>query len=352
MRVIPVEKVKPGMIIDRTIIGLNGEVLLSRGVEIDEIYLKRLREIGVPLLYIKDEKIGSIEYDEVISEQTRLEASRVTQDVMSKIRLSSDFDLKRVKKVVDNLIMELVDSKELLVAMIDMRAASDSGFHHGVNTAVLSIITGIALGYDNNKLSQLACGALFHDVGLIKLPPEIINGMAQLSSENNELIRKHPELGFDILRNKEGVSLMSAHVALQHHEKYDGSGYPRGLSGDDIREMARIVSIAAIYDNIINTNRVLPFRAIEQMTLYSGKWFDPGILEVFIRSIAVFPIGTSVLLNSGDTAIVTKANKKFPSRPVVRVYKNLNGLEVNPPYEIDLESIDRYFIRQVLDFED
>lgn len=352
MRVIPVDKVKPGMVIARAVIGSNGEILLSRDVRIDGNYIKRLKEIGIPALYIKDENIGKVEYDEVISERTHQEALKVTKDVMSSIRLSSDFDLNKVNKVVDDLISELLTSKELLVALVDMRAANDLSFSHSVNTAVLSIITGIALGYDPKKLSQLACGALFHDIGIIMLPPELLHKKSALSAEENEHIMKHPVLGFEILRKKEGVSLLSAHVALQHHEKYDGTGYPRGVSGDEINEFARIVSITAIYDNIIglgsDVNKVLPHQAIERLTMKSGKWFDPEILQVFIKTIAVFPVGVAVLLNTGETALVTKANKKFPTRPVVRVFKTRDGAKVYPPFEIDLAKNQAYFIQNMI----
>lgn len=352
MRVIPLEKVKPGMMIERAVIGSNGDILLSRGVKIDEHYIERLAKIGIPALYIRDEKIGKVEYDEVISERTRQEALKVTKDVVGSIRLSSDFDMKKVNKIVDDLISELLTSKELVVALVDMRAANDEGFYHSVNTAVLSVITGIAMGYDAKKLSQLACGALFHDIGMIMLAPELLHKKSVLTAQENEQIMKHPELGFEILRKKEGVSLLSAHVALQHHEKYDGSGYPRGLSGDEINENARIVSITAIYDNIIGFstegNKILPHRAIESLTVKSGKWFDPKILQVFIKTIAVFPVGVEVLLNTGDSALVTKVNKKFPTRPVVRVFKTRDGAKVFPPFEIDLAKNQAYFIQNMI----
>ncbi len=352
MRIIPIDKVKPGMVIARAVIGSKGEILLSSGVKIDETYIKRIKEIGVPALYIRDGNIGKVEYDDVISEQTRQEALKVTKDVMNSVRLSSDFDFKKVKKVVDDLVSELLTSKDLLIALVDMRAANEVGFFHGVNTTVLSVITGIAMGYDTKKLGQLACGALFHDIGTIMLPPELMKKQAPLSAEENEQIMKHPELGFNILRKKEGVSLMSAHVALQHHEKYDGTGYPRGLAGDDISEFARIVAIAAIYDNLVSigveAKRVLPHQAIEHLTLYSDKWFDAQILQVFIRTIAVFPLGTVVLLNSGETALVTKVNKKYPTRPVVRVFKNKGGRRVNPPFEIDLAKNQAYFVQNII----
>ena len=352
MRVIPVDKVKPGMVVERAIIGSTGEILLNKGMKIDAQYIRRLKDIGVPAIYVRDENIGKVEYDEVVSDRTRLEAQRVTRDVLTNLRLRSDFDIRRVNKVVDDLISELVASRDLLVALIDMRAANDEGFYHSVNTTVLSIITGLAMGYNEKQLRQLACGALFHDIGVIMLPPELLKKQESLSPEENEQVLKHPELGFQILRKKEGVSLMSAHVALQHHEKYDGSGYPRGLAGEKICEYARIVAITAIYDNFVgsgfNRQLVLPHQAIQYLINYSGIWFDPEILKIFVGIIAAFPIGSVVQLNSGVQALVTRANKNYPSRPVVRVFKNRMGARVAPPFEIDLEINSEYFIENIV----
>ena len=352
MRVIPVDKVKPGMVVERTIHGSKGEILLNKGVQIDARYIQRLKDIGVPAIYVWDENIGKVEYDEVVSNQTRLEALSVARDVVTNLRLRSDFDIRRVNKVVDDLVSELVTSRDLLVALIDMRAANDEGFYHSVNTTVLSVITGLGMGYNDKQLRQLACGALFHDIGVILLPPELLKKPTPLSPEENKQILKHPELGFQILRKKEGVSLMSAHVALQHHEKFDGSGYPRGLAGDEICEYARIVAIAAIYDNFVglgsNKQLVLPHQAIQYLIKYGGIWFDPEILKVFVGIIAVFPIGSVVQLNSGVQALVTRANKNYPSRPVVRVFKNRVGARVAPPFEIDLEANPEYFIQTIV----
>lgn len=352
MRVIPVEKVKPGMVIERQVYGSCGEILLNRGVKIDERYISRLKEIGIPALYIRDDNIGKVEYDEMISEQTRIASLKMTSEVMNSIRLNSDFDLKKVNTIVNGLISELLKTKDLLVTLVDMRAVNETGFFHALNTAVLSVVTGIAMGYDTKKLEQLACGALFHDIGMIMLPSELINKKITLTAKENEQIMKHPELGFDLLRKKAGVSILSAHVALQHHEKYDGLGYPRGLAGNEICEYARIVAITAIYDRLIsmgtNDRPVLPHQAMEQLTVQSGKWFDPDILQVFIRSIAFFPVGTVVRISSGDTALVTRANKKYPTRPVVRIFKNPIGAKVYPPFEIDLANHPGYFISDVL----
>lgn len=356
MGVVPLDKVKTGMITERAVLDIDGKLLLGKGTQIDDGYLKRLKEIGIPALYIFDERIGKVEYEEVLSERTRMETLKVTREVMNNVRLNSGFDVSKVNRVVKDLITEMMTSKDLLIALVEMRTANDSGFYHSLNTTVLSVITGMALGYNVKKLLQLACGALFHDIGIVLLPAALINKKTPLTPDENALVMKHSELGFDILRKKNGVSLLSAHVALQHHEKFDGSGYPRGLLGQEISELAKIVSITAIYDNLVSVSReigrVLPHQAVEYMTSYSGKWFDPDILQVFIKTIALFPVGSTVLLNSGDLGLVTKANKNFPTRPTIRVFKDYQGTDLNPPFEIDLAKNIDYFVKDILNYDE
>jgi HD-GYP domain-containing protein (c-di-GMP phosphodiesterase class II) len=351
MRVIPIEKVISGMIIERAILGPTGEVLLSRGMLIDQDYIERLKKMGVPALYVRDDNIGHVEYDEIISDRTRTEVLNVTSTVVKNIKLNNANDLVKIQNAINELIAEIMTSHNLLVALVDMRSINDEGLKHSVNTAVLAIITGIAMGYSREKLKDLAAGTLFHDIGMLLLPVEIVGKKDKLSVEEDELIRSHPQLGFDLLRKKHLVSSVAAHIALQHHEKYDGSGYPQGLAGEEIREMARIVTITALYDNIVGIRQkekeLLPHQAIEYLSLYVGKWFDPKIFKIFCSCIAVFPVGVVVLLNTGESAVVVKANKSFPSRPKVRIFKDRTGSFISPPFEIDLALDSEYFIMKV-----
>lgn len=352
MRVLSINKVQPGMKIGRTIYGSNGDTLLNAGVELSTKYLDRLAELGITALYIQDESTDAIEIDDVVSEKTRLEAVKFIKEVMSNIKLHPSFDVKKVNEVVNNIINELLVNKDLVVNIIDIRAMNDYTFGHSVNVAILSIITGIALGLDQEKLKKLAAGALFHDIGKTVISEQIINNRGTLTEEEEELKQKHTLMGFEILRKIDGFSITAAHVALQHHERYDGTGYPRGLKGKEINEFARIVTVADLYDKMTSGGlgpRCMPFQALELIMVNSGKFFDPQIIEVFMKIIAIFPLGTMVLLNTKEKAIITEISKKYPTRPRVRVIVNQEGKDIKPPYEIDLFHNTEYFITRVLE---
>lgn len=354
MRIISVGNLEPGMEIGRTIHGANGSTLLGAGVELTSKFIGRLKELGIAAIYIRDDAVGEIEIDDVVSERTRLEALKVTKEVMSNIKLNSScFDIQMVNDVVNNIIDELLANRDMVVNVLDIRAINDFTFGHSVNVAILSIITGIAMGYDYTKLSKLAAGALLHDIGKSKIPEHLLNKVDPLNEDEEQLFQRHTIAGFEILNAIGGFSLSVAHVALQHHERYDGTGYPRQLKGEKINEFARIVTVVDIYDkmttSIVGRPRCMPFQALEIIMANRGIFLDPTVVEHFIDIIALFPVGTTVILNTGEKAVVIQTIRKHPTRPKVRVFIDRDGKQIAPPYEINLVYSSNYFITRVIE---
>lgn len=355
MRAVPVEVVQPGMVVAKTIYGEHSKILLARGVALTEQYIYRLKELGIMSLYVTDETLGDIEVPETISEQTRVETMNLTREAFGNVRMNKKINVQKVNQIVDRIIEEILSRKNFMQCLLDIRALNNFTFAHSVNVTVLALITGIGIGFARDKLKQLAVGALFHDIGKIGLPEDLLV-KAELTVEEEAEVRKHPEAGFEILRKIDGVSLLSAHVAYQHHERFNGAGYPRGLNDSGINQFARIVAVADNYDNLTTDRagrpRLYPQQAVEYLILNSGTYFDPEIVKDFIDNIALFPVGTLVLLNSGEKGVVVKAHKGFPTRPVVRVTKDRTGEPVTPPFEVDLLDKHVYFLTGVLNEEE
>ncbi|MDF2650507.1 MAG: rpfG 5 [Paenibacillus sp.] len=162
----------------------------------------------------------------------------------------------------------------------------------------------------------------------------------QLSEEEFELVKKHSEFGFEILRNQSSVSLLSAHCAFQHHEKLDGSGYPRKLKGNEIHPYAKVMAVADVFDALTSTRSyrkaMLPHEAMEILFVGTHTHFEHNLIQTFQASIASYPIGVSVKLNTGETAVVASYLFHAPGRPIVRVFKDGYGKTLDKPYEIDL----------------
>ncbi|MFZ5641393.1 MAG: HD-GYP domain-containing protein, partial [Bacillota bacterium] len=291
-----------------------------------------------------------------ISEQTRMETVKLTREVFSNVKINAKVNVQKVNQMVDRIIEEIMSRQNFVQCLVDIRALNNYTFAHSVNVAVLSLITGVGLGFAHEKLKQLAIGALFHDIGKIGLPEDLLAKEESLTEVEAAEVQKHAEAGFEILRKVAGMSLLSAHVAFQHHERFDGTGYPRRLREGGINEYARIVAVADCYDNLTadrpGNPRVYPQQAVEYLIYNSGIYFDPDVVKNFIDNIALFPVGTPVLLNSGDRGLVSKVHKGFPTRPVVRIIRDREGRPVNPPFEIDLLDKHVYFLTGMLSEEE
>ena len=169
----------------------------------------------------------------------------------------------------------------------------------------------------------MAHGALLHDIGTTKLPKNLINKRTPFTQQEAALYRTHTQIGFDILREKRDLSILSAHVAFQHHECFDASGYPRKLAGDQINFLAQIVGIADFYDNLVNDGpgheKTPPNEACEFLMGSSGRIFNRELVVAFLKHVAIFPTGCQVKLSNGEVGVVVKQNDGLPLRPVVRV---------------------------------
>jgi putative nucleotidyltransferase with HDIG domain len=348
-----IEKAEPGMKVGRSIYGSNGETLLANGVILTSRYIERIKELGLVALYIYDESVGDIQVGDVVSEKTRLEAIKVTKEAMKNIKLNPTLNLASINEAVNDIINELLNNCDTMVNLVEIRAMNDYTFGHSVNVAILSLITAISMGFNKDKLRILGAGALFHDVGKTAVPETIRMMATPLTDDEEKLLEEHTTIGFHILRKIESLSLQVAHVALQHHEHYDGTGYPRKIRGDEINEYARIVTIADIYDRLTSgwasRSRLSSLQAVELVIANSGKFFAPEVVKHFIHTIALFPVGTLVMLNTQEKAVVVETFREYPTRPRVRLLVNSQGNRINPPYEMELASNLDFYISRIFE---
>ncbi|MCR4955567.1 MAG: HD-GYP domain-containing protein, partial [Lachnospiraceae bacterium] len=212
---------------------------------------------------------------------------------------------------------------------------------HSVNVAVMATMFGMSLGYDPRKLNNLGVGGLLHDIGKSRVPIEIIGKSGKLDEEEILEVRKHPQHGWDILDKDVLIPATVKAIALQHHENWDGSGYPRGIREYEVYELAAIVHICDVFDALISKRTYkdsFSFTdSINYMKSQSGKMFSPYFLKYFFRNVPIFHTGTDVRLSNGEKAIIVSNNSGDMTRPVVRLYKDMS--EINLCYEKGIEIV-------------
>lgn len=341
MRLVNIQYVKEGSVLARPVRDSRGRVLLAEGVTLTSAYLKKLKYLGYDMLFIQDERFQDIEIHNLISDKTKEVAYDAIRSVTTALDsdLNSSIDAATVRRAVLGIVEDLLYSHDILSNLTEIIGHDEYTFHHSVNSTILALVMGMGKGYTHSELLALGMGVLMHDIGKIRIPKEILNKKGSLKKEEFELIKKHTFYGYELIKNNQDFSLHSAHVALQHHEKWQGGGYPRGLKGTEIHEFGRIAAVADVYDALTSKrpyrDALQPYQAYEYVLGQSGFQFDPKIVRLFTKLIAVYPTGTGVELSNGQRGNVIRQNPSFPSRPVVRVIYDGNE-PLDHPIDYDL----------------
>ena len=352
MRLLSIDNVKEGLRVARNIYSAEGHVLLTEGMPLTDGYIERLRELGVASLYIMDDQVGRIEVDELVTVQTRIHATRIIKETMTDIKNDHGWDSNKVAETVNQMMEELIANRHIMYNLVDVRAMNDYTFSHSIAVCILSLMVGAMANFGYHKLKELGIGAILHDIGKVFVPDRILNKAGPLTPMEYLEVQKHTIFGYESLNSHDQIPKVSAHVAWQHHENYDGSGYPRGLKEHMIHEYARIVSLADVFDALstdrIYRKRFMPHETIEFIRDKGKGRFDPEFSKIFLQRVAPFPVGTTVLLNTGEKAVVVKVSKDLPARPVVKVIIGQNGESVPEPVDIDLRTDLTVFIVEAL----
>ncbi len=342
-----------GMVLAKSIYDCDGTILLGAGVRIRDSYIIKLKELQINEVYIQAEETSDVVIEDIIQEQNRSEARKLVKQVMESIRIGNSVETKEIYRRVNMIMDDLLNHKNVVVQLCDIRTVDNYTFAHSVNVCVLSIITGIAMGYSHHRLRDLGVGALLHDIGKIQISDSILNKPDVLNDDEYDEIKKHSDLGYALLCKIPDIVSDAEMVALTHHERYDGSGYPFGKKADEIHEFSRIVAIADVYDALTNDRvykkKILPHQAMEYMMTMAGHLFDPDMIREFIRYIAAYPLGYIVSLSTGERGIIIDSNQQFPTRPKVRILYDAQGKKHTSRKEIDLTDHLSVMITDVLD---
>ncbi|MGE5405738.1 MAG: HD-GYP domain-containing protein [Candidatus Saccharibacteria bacterium] len=357
MRRLTVDELQPGMVIARTVVGSDGRALLTKNNQLTTGYILRLKSLGLGSVYVKDSFTeDDIEVPEIVSQKVVSAVTGNLKESIKRLDNKKSVDMNTMRKGVALLLEDIMDNRNLLIQLEDIRSYSDYLLFHSINVAVFCMMTGMTLGYLEGSLMDLGMGALLHDIGMINIDPEVLQKPGALTSEERAQIAQHPEVGFNILRTYREVSTLSAHVAYQHHEHVDGSGYPREITDNHILEFGKIAAIADTFDAIISDR---PYRkgystteGVLVLRKLAGTYFDPNIVEAFVANVALYPAGCLVSLNTGHIAVVTSITKSHPNSPVILVICDPSGNFIKPPYEIDLRKTNEVKISKRLSTEE
>lgn len=281
--------------------------------------------------------------------EVRDEAEDLVRCFMQSVKAGEEIETNRVNETVGKMVSSIFRNQDALTSLSRLKSFDDYTFAHSVNVCILSLTLGRHMGLSGEALHNLGVGAILHDIGKMLVPETILKKPGALSDSEFKEMKRHTELGRDMLCRTRDITDESRRVTLHHHEKFDGSGYQDSLSGEDIHLFARIAAVADVYD-AMTSNRVyqkgmLPEVALKKMYLMRGTHFDPALVERLIRSLGIYPIGSFVELSTGELAVVRMPNHEHPLQPRVLIFSRKDKTPCEKRIEVDLKGeIGRWII--------
>lgn len=239
---------------------------------------------------------------------------------------SGSVEVAAVEPCLNSIVKSVARNRNALLLLANLKNLDDYMYRHSVNVAIFAVSFGQYLGLQDEELRLIGIAALFHDYGKALLPPTILNAPRKLDASEMQIMRTHVERGYEKLRNSGKFPNQVLSAILQHHERHDGTGYPRQLVGDEIGLYGRIISICDVYDALaskrVYKDAVHPKHALGTLFKMSENAWAPGFAEHFIKMVGIFPIGTAVLLSNGQKGIVCHSEPLAPSLPSVLLVRD------------------------------
>ncbi|GAB2901691.1 DUF3391 domain-containing protein [Uliginosibacterium flavum] len=279
-----------------------------------ELVEKRQR---IERLKERREKIGNVE-------KAFVKAAAIMRNINRSLQSRPKECLEEVGELVDQMARAFLEAPELTLHVMGEKAGGEEVYYHGLNTSILSMMLAKELGVSMEDGRMLGLGALMHDIGLMDIPDRVLKkNPEELTHAEIELRKLHCEYGAR-MAVRAGLPEAVQLVIFQHHEMVDGSGYPKGLKGESIHRLARIISLVNYYDNLCNpmdlAKALTPHEALSLMFAQRRAKFDAKVLQLMIRCLGVYPPGSIVKLSNDALALVQSVNPQKPLRPWVMIY--------------------------------
>lgn len=295
-------------------------------------------------------KHASLGARQTMSVPLNVEIERATQicnqskqavfSMFQEARMGKTVDAEGAQQLVDEISDSLARNASALISLARLKTADDYTYMHSVAVCAMMIALARQLGLDEAQTRSLGLAGLLHDLGKATMPMDVLNKPGKLTDAEFSIMKSHPEAGHSLLQQVGKLDPVVLDVCLHHHEKTDGSGYPKGLKGDEISLFAKMGAVCDVYD-AITSNRPYkagwdPAESLRKMAEWVDGHFDPTVFRAFVKSVGIYPIGSLVRLASGRIGVVVEQTSKSLTTPCVKVFFSTKSNLRIPPEIIDL----------------
>ncbi len=321
-----------------------------RGLDIDEVQAveELQQDISSELMEVAEgerEVFNRISLQEELEQakEIKREAKQLIKNIMEDLRYGKQLELERADNLIEKMINSIFRNSDALLGISRIKKVDEYTFMHSVSVCALMISYCRQLSFDPEVIRKVGIGALLHDIGKVRTPLDILNKNTPLSAGESEIIKKHVEHGCNILSQTSGITQTSMLVVAEHHERYDGTGYPKGLKGEEISIFGQMAGIADVYDALTSDRpyrkRLEPSEALKRILNWDKFNFNEEMVHQFIRCVGIYPIGSLVRLESGLLGVVIEQGTKDLLHPVVQVVYDPKRRGLIEPYIINLSEL-------------
>ncbi len=267
-------------------------------------------------------------------------ASKLMENMMRDVRIGKQVALEQCEPVVDNILDSMFSFPSALLPLAQMKNRDEYTFQHSVSVSALAVAFGRVLDMPRDEIRELAMGGMLHDVGKARVPGHILNKPGKLDDGEFAMMKNHASNTASLLKEVKGISQIAFNAASQHHERYDGTGYPLGLKGDEISLHGQMLAIVDVYDAITSIRvyhkGMPPTEALRKMYEWSGAHFNPKLVQAFIKGIGIYPAGSLVRMESERLGIVREVVPEKLLQPVVQIIYDCKKMCHIPSEKVDL----------------
>lgn len=300
-------------------------------------------EQGSSTVKESDDKPTSLSDEFERSHQLYDQATENVKKLFSEASLGKKLTTENISLLAGEITESVMRNEYAITILTRIRQQSNYQWEHAINTAVLICGFGLYLGMNKDALKKITVGALFHDIGSARVPTAILDKQTALTANEMSVMKKHVNWGIEIGKRDKLLNKVIIDMIVNHHERLDGSGYPRGVDKSELSKLARIIAIIDVYDAMTADKPykkgVQPMAAMRYLLTNKEK-FDPDLVQQFIKFLGVYPVGTLVQLSNDRLAIVTEGNREDPLKPMMEIIYSTKLNSLVKPKQCDLKNTD------------
>ena len=297
-------------------------------------------ELKLAIQSTRDKAPASMHEEMARAAKICAQAKQAVTSMFEEARMGKAVDSGNARKLVEEISDSVTRNPGALISLARLKTADDYTYMHSVAVCALMISLGRQIGVDENTIPRLGIAGLLHDLGKAMMPQDVLNKPGKLTDEEFGIMKRHPSEGAKLLQSSESIDDIALDVALHHHEKTDGSGYPEGLKDNEISLYAKMGAVCDVYD-AITSNRPYkagwdPAESLRRMAEWANGHFDPTVFQAFVKSLGIYPIGSLVRLSSGRLGLVVEQSPKSLLTPRIKVFFSTRSNTRIRPTLIDL----------------